>query len=80
MHRTEASRTKMLFALGGDVAQIPTVELEMSFLRVCIFTYTGSLSENDFQGFDLHDDSAILLARRVVIASKSDPILESKKY
>ena len=80
MHRTEAGRTKMLLALGGDVAQIPTVELEMYFLEVCIFTYTWSLTENEFQGFDLHDHSAILLARRVVIASKSDPILESKKY
>ena len=70
----------MLFALGGDVAQIPTVELEKSFLEVCILTKKGSLSENEFQGFHLHDDSAILLARRVVIASKSDPILESKKY
>ena len=50
------------------------------FLEVCILTYTWSLSENEFQGFDLHDDSAILLARRVVIASKSHPVLESKKY
>ena len=80
MHRTEAGRTKMLFALGGDVAQIPTVELEKSFLEVCILTKKGSLSENEFQGFHLHDDSAILLARRVVVASKSDPILERKKY